>query len=67
MQTALCSSLRIGHADGDKEFSRKIQQMIKRTIIKTPPQELPSSASKELDKSTKYDATLVIVVVLSYS
>ena len=27
--------------------------MIKRTIIKTPPQELPSSASKELDKSTK--------------
>ena len=41
--------------------------MIKRTIIKTPPQELPSSASKELDKSTKYDATLVIVVVLSYS
>ena len=31
------------------------------------PQELPSSATKELDKSTKYDATLVIVVVLSYS
>ena len=24
-------------------------------------------AAKELDKSTKYDATLVIVVVLSYS
>ena len=30
-------------------------------------QELPSSATKELDESTKYDATLVIVVVLSYS
>ena len=32
LQTALCSSLRIGQAGGDTELSSRIQQMIKRTI-----------------------------------
>ena len=54
LQTALCSSLRIGQADGDKEFSQKIQQMIKRTI-KTPASGTPVIGTKELDVSTKYD------------
>ena len=54
LQTALCSSLRIGHADGDKEFSQKIQQMIKRTI-KTPASGTPVIGIEELDVSTKYD------------
>ena len=66
MQTALCSSLRIGHADGDKEFSRKIQQMIKRTIKTTGLRNSVIVDTKELDKSTKYEE-LVIDILCSFS
>ena len=66
MQTALCSSLRIGHADGDKEFSRKIQQMIKRTIKTTGLRNSVIVGTKELDKSTKY-ASMVIDILCSIS
>ena len=63
-QTALCSSLRIGHADGDKEFSKRIQQMIKRTI-KTPASGTPVIGTKELDVSTKYDGDSSVLSYLS--
>ena len=53
LQTAICSSLRIGYVDGDKEFSRKIQQMIKRTIKTTGLRNSVIVGTKELDKSTK--------------
>ena len=53
MQSALYSSLRIGYVDGDKEFSRKIQQMIKRTIKTTGLRNSVIVGTKELDKSTK--------------
>ena len=66
LQTALCSSLRIGHADGDKEFSRKIQQMIKRTIKTTGLRNSVIVGTKELDKSTKY-ASMVIDILCSFS
>ena len=64
LQTALCSSLRIGHADGDKEFSKRIQQMIKRTI-KTPASGTPVIGTKELDVSTKYDGDSSVLSYLS--
>ena len=66
LQTALCSSLRIGHADGDEEFSRKIQQMIKRTIKTTGLRNSVIVGTKELDKSTKY-AEMVIDILCSFS
>ena len=66
LQTALCSSLRIGHADGDEESSRKIQQMIKRTIKTTGLRNSVIVGTKELDKSTKY-AEMVIDILCSFS
>ena len=52
--------------DGDKEFSRKIQQMIKRTIKTTGLRNSVIVGTEELDKSTKY-AAIVIDILLSFS
>ena len=52
--------------DGDKEFSRKIQQMIKRTIKTTGLRNSVIVDTEELDKSTKY-AAMVIDILCSFS
>ena len=55
--------MRIGHTDGDKEFSKRIQQMIKRTI-KTPASGTVIG-TKELDVLTKYDGDSIVLSYLS--
>ena len=52
MQTALFSSLMIGHAGGDADFSMQFQQIERR--IKTPDLRNSVIGTKELDVSTKY-------------
>ena len=49
--------------DGDKEFSRKIQQMIKRTIKTTGLRNSVIVDTEELDKSTKYAAVVIDILL----